>query len=114
MSQDPNDEPTSELPERIAVDAPTANRRLGLLAGKFAVARGIEIIGEAARSVSRGFQQAHPEIPWGAIVGMRHRRIHDYNQVDLDVVWTVARDRLSELIAVPEPLVLVPPPGADD
>jgi uncharacterized protein with HEPN domain len=28
-----------------------------------AVIRGIEIIGEAARGVSRGFQQAHPEIP---------------------------------------------------
>lgn len=38
MSQNPNDEPTSELPERIAVDAPTANRRLGLLAGKLHVA----------------------------------------------------------------------------
>lgn len=29
-----------------------------------AVVRSNEIIGEAARSVSRGFQQAHPEIPW--------------------------------------------------
>jgi uncharacterized protein with HEPN domain len=77
-----------------------------------AVIRSIEIIGEAARGVSRGFQQAHPEIPWGAIVGMRHRLVHDYNQVDLDLVWTVARDRLPELIAVLEPLV--PPPGADD
>jgi uncharacterized protein with HEPN domain len=73
-----------------------------------AVVRCIEIIGEAARGVSRDFQQAHPEIPWGAIVGMRHRLVHDYNQVDFDLVWIVARDRLPELIAVLEPLV--PPP----
>jgi uncharacterized protein with HEPN domain len=43
---------------------------------------------------------------------MRHRLIHDYNQVDLDLVWTVAGDRLPELVAVLEPLV--PPPGADN
>ncbi|MGA3399852.1 MAG: hypothetical protein ABSC95_11580 [Acetobacteraceae bacterium] len=37
MPQDPNDEPASELLERIAVDALPANRRFGLLAGKLRV-----------------------------------------------------------------------------
>jgi uncharacterized protein with HEPN domain len=77
-----------------------------------AVIRSIEIIGEAGGKVSRDFQQDHPEIPWSAIVGMRHRLIHDYNEVDLDLVWDVARGRLPDLIAILEPLV--PPPGADD
>lgn len=37
MPQDPNAEPTSDLPERIAVDASPANRCLGLLTGKLRV-----------------------------------------------------------------------------
>ena len=77
-----------------------------------AVIRSIEIIGEAAGKVSRGFQQAHPEIPWSAIVGMRHRLIHDYNQVRIDLVWDVARNRLPELVAALGPLV--PPPAETD
>lgn len=35
-----------------------------------AVIRSIEIVGEAASKVSRDFQQANPEIPWSAIVGI--------------------------------------------
>jgi len=77
-----------------------------------AVIRSIEIIGEAAGKVSRDFQQAHLEIPWSAIVGMRHRLIHAYSDVDFGLVWDVARSRLPDLIAILEPLV--PPPGADD
>lgn len=74
-----------------------------------AVIRSIEIIGEAAGKVSHGFQQAHTKIPWSAIVGMRHRLIHDYNQVRIDLVWDVARIRWPELVAALEPLV--PPPA---
>jgi uncharacterized protein with HEPN domain len=53
---------------------------------QYAVIRSKEIIGEAAGKVSPGFQEAHPEIPWVAIVGMRHRLVHAYNDVDLGVV----------------------------
>ncbi|HET8995626.1 MAG TPA: DUF86 domain-containing protein [Acetobacteraceae bacterium] len=73
-----------------------------------AVIRSIEIIGEAAGKVSRAFQQVHPEFPGMAIIGMRHRLIHDYNEVRLDLVWDVARNRLPELITALQ--VLVPPP----
>ena len=77
-----------------------------------AVIRGIEIIGEVAGKVSPGFRQAHPEIPWSDIIGMRHRVIHNYNDVRLDLVRDVARDRLPGLIATIQPLV--PPVGAED
>ena len=52
----------------------------------------LQIIGEAARRVSPEFRADHPEIPWPAIVGMRHKVVHDYFSVDFDIVWaTVAR-----------------------
>jgi uncharacterized protein with HEPN domain len=54
---------------------------------RLALAHLLQTIGEAARRVSREFQCAHPEIPWGGIVGMRHKVVHDYMDVDEDVVW---------------------------
>ena len=63
-----------------------------------AVIRSLEIIGEAAGKVSPATQDAHPEIPWRDITGMRHRLIHGYGEVRLDLVWKVACDHLRLLI----------------
>jgi uncharacterized protein with HEPN domain len=41
----------------------------------------IQIIGEAARRVSPAYREAHPEIPWKDIVGMRSKIVHDYFDV---------------------------------
>ena len=38
----------------------------------------VQVIGEAARQLSRAFSDARPEIPWADIVGMRHKVVHDY------------------------------------
>lgn len=55
--------------------------------------RQLTIIGEAAGRVSASVQQAHPEIPWSEIIGMRHRLVHDYFRIDLVTVWeTVQHD----------------------
>jgi uncharacterized protein with HEPN domain len=43
--------------------------------------------------------EQHPEIPWRAIVGMRHRVVHDYLHVDEDVVWDVVTGDLEPLVA---------------
>lgn len=59
----------------------------------------VEVIGEAAGSVSKEFQAAHPEIPWPAIVGMRNRLIHAYFDIDLDRVWDTVKDDLPPLVA---------------
>ncbi len=74
-----------------------------------AVIRALEVIGEAVGKVSPATQAAHPEIPWREMTGMRHRLIHHYNEVRLDVVWTTIRDRLPPLIAALIPLI--PPEG---
>jgi len=73
-----------------------------------AVMHVIQIIGEAASKVSDAFKAAHPEIPWPAIVGMRHRLVHDYTRIDVPTVWRVVQEHLPALIAQLEPLV--PPP----
>jgi uncharacterized protein with HEPN domain len=64
-----------------------------------AVIRSLEVIGEAANKVSPATRAAHPEISWREITGMRHRLIHGYAEVRLDLVWTVVKERLDPLIA---------------
>ena len=49
----------------------------------------VQVIGEAARQVSRDFAVTHPEVPWENIIGMRHKVVHDYLGVDEDIVWQV-------------------------
>ncbi len=59
----------------------------------------LEIIGEAANNLSKGFRSEHPGIPWRSIVGIRNRLIHGYFDVDLDIVWDTIREDL------PSPLI---------
>lgn len=70
-----------------------------------AVIRKFEIMGEAAGKVSKEFRAAHPEIPWTQMTGLRHRLIHDYGDVRLDIVWRVMTETLPSLIANLRPLV---------
>ena len=54
-----------------------------------AVIRNIEIIGEAAKNISREFMKEHKELPWRDMVSMRDKLAHSYFGVDLDIVWDV-------------------------
>lgn len=65
----------------------------------------VQVIGEAARQVSREFTASHPEIPWENIVEMRHKVVHDYLSVDEDIVWQVVPEDLPRLVEALEPLV---------
>jgi uncharacterized protein with HEPN domain len=67
-----------------------------------AVIRNFEIIGEAAKKISKPFIHSHQEIPWSEMAGMRDKLIHDYLDVDIDVVWkTIETDLplLKEMIS---------------
>lgn len=72
-----------------------------------AVIRRLEIIGEAARRVSEGTRRNHPELPWHSMVGMRNVMIHEYDDVDLVVVWDTVRDDLPGIVSTLERLMQV-------
>jgi uncharacterized protein with HEPN domain len=63
-----------------------------------AVAANLTIIGEAARHVPDTVFQAHPEIPWPLMTGMRNRIVHGYYQVDSVIVWDTCQSDLPSLI----------------
>jgi len=65
----------------------------------------LEIIGEAARGISTEFRQAHPDLPWKSMVGIRDRLIHAYFDINLDVVWETVTDDLPSLIGQLEKIV---------
>jgi uncharacterized protein with HEPN domain len=46
-----------------------------------------------------------PDIPWREIIGLRHRLIHGYAEVQLDRVWAIVQNDLAPLIAALEPLI---------
>jgi uncharacterized protein with HEPN domain len=52
--------------------------------------------------VSDDLRRAHPEIPWGAAIGMRHRVVHDYFSIDDDIVWATATEDLPPLLPLLE------------
>jgi len=65
-----------------------------------AVIRYIEIIGEAANRIQRQapeFVVAHPSLPWHEMRGMRNRMIHNYFDVNEDLLWATAKDDLPKL-----------------
>jgi uncharacterized protein with HEPN domain len=79
-----------------------------------ATVRCLEVIGEAAGLVSPTFREAHLEIPWRAITGMRNRLAHEYGHVDLTEVWRTATRDCPELIARLETLVPSQSPPVPD
>ena len=64
----------------------------------FALVRAIEIIGEAATKISSETREHHPEVPWAAIIGMRHRLIHAYFDINHDILWTTAAEAAPALL----------------
>ena len=62
-----------------------------------AVLRQLEIIGEAARSLSPEGKNTYPGVDWYQIVGMRNRLIHEYFDVSWSIVWQTVIADLPEL-----------------
>ncbi len=52
----------------------------------YAVIRGIEIIGEAAKKIPTSIRDMYTDIPWKDMAGMRDKLIHDYFGVDAKVL----------------------------
>ncbi len=65
----------------------------------YALVYAVQIVGEAANRVSVEFRNQHPEVPWAIIIGMRHRLVHAYSDINRDILWTTATEAVPELLA---------------
>ena len=63
--------------------------------------RQFEVIGEATKRLSSDFRQRFPQVQWKYLAKMRDKLIHDYIDVDLEIVWqTISVDVVPTLIKI--------------
>ncbi len=63
-----------------------------------AVVWNLSVLGEAARHIPAEVEQAYPAVPWTQMKGIRNRIVHGYDQIDLEIIWNVARVELPPLL----------------
>lgn len=54
-------------------------------------------IGELVKEITDETTEKYKEIPWNSIRGMRNRIVHDYENVDLSVLWGTIKESLPNL-----------------
>ena len=59
-------------------------------------------ISENAKKLSDEYKKAHSYIPWSALVGLRNRIVHDYGNVDLNIVYETLKNDMPELLGMLE------------
>ena len=55
-------------------------------------------ISENAKKITDEYQRSHPDIPWSDINGLRNRIVHDYGNVDLNIVFETLKFDIPDLI----------------
>lgn len=64
-----------------------------------AVARRLEVIGEAVKGLPKELRDANPEVPWRDIAGARDILVHEYFRIDLDLAWEMVQHDVPRLAA---------------
>lgn len=59
-------------------------------------------MGELAGKVDTEFTEAHPDIPWRQLKGLRNRIVHDYEGVNPTLIWEIISKDLPDLVKVLE------------
>jgi uncharacterized protein with HEPN domain len=57
-------------------------------------------ISENARKLSDEYKEARGQIPWNALYGLRNRIVHDYGNVDLNIVYETLKNDIPELLEI--------------
>lgn len=70
-----------------------------------AVVRRLEIIGEASNRVSTATQKKYDHLPWQAMKGTRNKIIHEYDSIELDIIWDIIEQDLPSLVSELEKII---------
>ena len=54
-------------------------------------------IGELANKIDKDFEENNPSIPWRVMYGLRNKIVHDYEGVNLVLIWDIVKEDLPEL-----------------
>jgi uncharacterized protein with HEPN domain len=72
-----------------------------------AVIRSIEVMGEATKRISQEIRHKYPNVNWRAIAGTRDKLIHDYFEVDLELVYDIVINHLPTLSVQIEEIIVL-------
>ncbi len=64
---------------------------------KYFFMKQVEIVGEAVYKIDKDFKRGHPDVPWRKIERIRHFLVHDYFDVDWNVLWDVIHIHIQPL-----------------
>jgi uncharacterized protein with HEPN domain len=59
-----------------------------------ALERGVEVISEASRHLSRELRSQHKDVRWRDIAGIGNILRHEYQRVDSQIIWNAVKDDL--------------------
>ena len=54
-------------------------------------------IGELANKIDEEFEESNSSIPWRVMYGLRNKIVHDYEGVNLVLIWEIVKEDLPEL-----------------
>lgn len=55
------------------------------------------MIGEATYQLTHEFRSSHDEVPWQAMIDMRHVLVHGYYHISPDKLWGTIMNDLDDL-----------------
>lgn len=57
-------------------------------------------ISENSRKLSEEYKELNSNIPWNALYGLRNRIVHDYGNVDLNIVFETLKNDIPDLLEI--------------
>ncbi len=63
---------------------------------QMATIKELEIIGEAVRNLPAEFKRENPAVPWRDIAGMRSFLVHEYFEIDLNIIWDTIKTKVPQ------------------
>ena len=79
------------------------------------------VLGEAANNITREFAARNPDVDWKGLAGVRHKIVHDYADVDYDIIWDILQndipveyEKVKVVAATLPPEPTQPPPNLAD
>jgi uncharacterized protein with HEPN domain len=71
---------------------------LGSLQTIKAVLFNLQLLGEASNKVPNEIKALAPKVPWQELRGLRNRVVHEYFDMNLEMVWTITSKHLPDLL----------------
>ena len=62
-----------------------------------AIVYDVMVIGEASKNMPDDLKTDYADIPWKNISGTRDKLVHDYFDIDVDIIWNIITHELPKL-----------------